>query len=63
MRFFLAVSFVFSEKRIGEGGKLCVYAIDFMLWLCTTGNIGKTKETVPYYVLQLQCEFTVKRGV
>ena len=31
MRFFLAVSFVFSEKRIGEGGKLCVYAIDFML--------------------------------
>ena len=41
---FLAVSFVFSEKRIGRGGKLCVYTIDFMLWLCTTGNIGKTKE-------------------
>ena len=31
MRFFLAVSFVFSEKRIGSGGKLCVYTIDFML--------------------------------
>ena len=29
--FFLAVSFVFSEKRIGGGGKLCVYTIDFML--------------------------------